>query len=310
LGRPRVFVRRTPRNVGSALCSRFTRSADLTLLLLGLAQAAIGAAAIFARFALTAAGPLSVAALRLAIAAALVVAVASFRRGYRAFDVATERRLVIAGVMLALHFATWIASLRYASVAVSTLLVCTTPVFTEIWSMLRMRRVDARALMGAGLALLGVALVVGLPGRYETPLGIGLALGGAVAMAAYLLLVRASDPRYDTGAVAAIAAVLAHDTLPPRGATVAWGGILAMALGSQLFGHTVLNAAVRTLSPTFVATTTLLEPLIAALAAAVVFGERLAPATWAGAAAILVAIAVSRASTSRAPETSAPRSAR
>lgn len=238
----------------------------------------------------------------MAISAAVVVTAALLRGAYRTIDVATERRLVIAGLLLAVHFATWIASLRYASIAVSTLLVCSTPIFTEAWAM-RRGRIRPRALAGIGLAVLGVALVAGVPSRSETPLGIGLALAGALAMAAYLTLVGASDRRYDTLAVVArtyplaalvltAAALTLRDGIPPLGAGGAWGGILAMAFGSQLFGHTVLNAAVRTLSPTFVATTTLLEPAIAAVAAAIVFGERLAPATGIGAGAILAAIAL------------------
>jgi drug/metabolite transporter (DMT)-like permease len=44
--------------------------------------------------------------------------------------------------------------------------------------------------------------------------------------------------------------------------------------------------------PTFVATATLLEPVVAAIAAAFVFGERPAPFTAAGALLILAAIAL------------------
>ena len=63
-----------------------------------------------------------------------------------------------------------------------------------------------------------------------------------------------------------------------------------MALISQLFGHSAINAAVRVLSATFVAMTVLLEPVVAAVAAAFVFGERPAPFTAVGALLILVAI--------------------
>ena len=65
-----------------------------------------------------------------------------------------------------------------------------------------------------------------------------------------------------------------------------------MALLSQLFGHTALNAAVRVLSATLVSTTTLLEPVIAAALAAWAFGERLGAATALGALVILAAIGV------------------
>jgi drug/metabolite transporter (DMT)-like permease len=115
--------------------------------------------------------------------------------------------------------------------------------------------------------------------------------------------VRATDPRYGTLAVtsrtytyAAVlliaASLVAHDPLPPLGDARAWGGIIAMALLSQLFGHTALNAAVRVLSATFVSTTTLLEPVIAAVLASWLFSERLGATTALGAVIIFGAIAV------------------
>ena len=273
------------------------------LLLVALAQLAIGAAAVFARFALVSSGPLAVSAARLTLAAVPLLLLAALRGRLRAIDMPTERGLVLAGVLLALHFATWIASLDFASVAISTLLVCTTPVFTEIYTVLRRRRVDPFAAASVLGALAGVAIVVGAPDRANTPLGIALALAGAVTIAAYLLVVRGTDSRYDTLAVTSrtyayaaivliVASIVAHDHLPPAGDVRAWGGIVAMALLSQLFGHTALNAAVRVLSATFVSTLTLLEPVIAAVLAAWLFSERLGPATAIGAAVILAAIAV------------------
>jgi drug/metabolite transporter (DMT)-like permease len=270
-------------------------------MLLGVAQLAIGAAAIFARFALTAAGPLSASALRLGIASLPIVAVALARGAYARYDRATERRLLAASVALAAHFGLWLASLQHASVAVATLLVCTTPIFAEAWETLRTRRWRPLAAAGILAAMLGVTIVAGVPSARDTPLGIGLALAGAVAFAAYLVLVRASDARYSTLAVVArtyppatlllLAAALAvRDPFPPLAAHAAWGGILAMALGSQLFGHSAVNAAVRSLSATLVGMTILLEPVIAAVAAAFVFGERLTPATGAGALVILAGI--------------------
>lgn len=257
----------------------------------------------FARFALTSSGPLAVSAARLTIAAVPLVAIAALRGRLRAIDAHTERRLLGAGVLLAVHFATWIGSLDFASVAISTLLVCTTPVWTEAYAVLRRRRVDPYAAASILGALAGVAIVVGLPDRSNTPVGIALALAGAVAIAAYLLVVRGIDARYDTLAVtsrtyayAAIvlvaASAAARDHLPPAGDVRAWGGILAMAVFSQLFGHTALNAAVRVLSATLVSTMTLLEPVIAAVLAAWLFAERLAPTTAIGAVVILAAIGV------------------
>jgi drug/metabolite transporter (DMT)-like permease len=168
---------------------------------------------------------------------------------------------------------------------------------------LRRRSLDRAAALSVLGALLGVAIVVGAPDRANTPLGIVLALIGAVTFGAYLVVVRGIDYRYATLAITsrtyayaaillAAAALLTRDHLPPLADTHAWGGILAMAFLSQLFGHTALNAGVRVLSATFVSTFTLLEPVIAALLAAWLFHERLGPFTALGAAVILAAIAV------------------
>ncbi|GAC1547748.1 MAG: hypothetical protein NVS2B17_32140 [Candidatus Velthaea sp.] len=271
------------------------------LALLATAQLAIGAAAIFARFALVGGGPIAISAFRLLIASIPIVAVAWLRGAYRPHDARTERRLVLAGLVLALHFALWIGSLRFASVAVSTLLVCTTPIWTEVYTIARARRVRGDVLVTIVLAFIGVAIVIGALSKNDSPLGIAMALGGAMAIAAYMLMVRASHVRYSTLAVVgrtypiATLALLAgtlliHDRVPAPADHPAWAGILAMALISQLYGHTALNSAVRTLSATFVATVTLIEPAIAAVLAALIFAERLAPATIAGSLVIVVAI--------------------
>jgi drug/metabolite transporter (DMT)-like permease len=273
------------------------------VLLVALAQVAIGAAAIFARFALVSGGPLAVSWARLTLASIPLLVLAALRGRLRPVGGATEARLALAGLLLATHFATWITSLAHASVAISTLLVCTTPVWTEVYAVARRRRIDAFAALSVAGALAGVALVVGAPDRANTPLGIGLALAGALAIAGYLLVVRGVDKEVDTLAVTArtyafaalflgVAVAVTHDHLPPAGNTSAWGGIIAMALVSQLFGHTALNAAVRVLSATFVSTVTLLEPVIAGVLAAWIFGERLGATTALGALLILTAIAV------------------
>jgi drug/metabolite transporter (DMT)-like permease len=273
------------------------------VLLVALAQLAIGAAAIFARFALVTGGPLGVSWARMSIAAIVLLIVSARRRAFRLIDLQSERNLVVAGALLALHFATWIASLQYASVAISTLLVCSTPVWTEAYAVLRRKRIDPYAAVSITGALAGVAIVVGAPDRANTPLGIALALIGSIAIAAYLIIVRDVDRRYDTLAIttrtyayAAFALGVAMSWSGRAGALPTdwrgWGGIVAMALVSQLFGHTALNAAVRVLSATLVSTFTLLEPVIAGLLAAWIFHERLGPTTAIGAVVILISIGV------------------
>lgn len=268
----------------------------------------MGAAAIFARYALLGAGPLAVAALRLSLASAVLLGIGAIFRERAAPISRTHRSILIAaGVALALHFATWIASLEYTTVAVSTLLVSTSPLWTTLYdAVARGRRfplVVPVAFIGgiAGLALVTSSNHSPPPHPGHAVLGAALALGGSAAFAAYLLLVRdvraALSTRaivtttYTTAAIVlVVAALVAHQPPPALSSDGAWGGILAMALISQLLGHTGMNAALRWFSPTAVSFSTLLEPVIAAALALVLFGETLSGAAIAGALLLLGSI--------------------
>ena len=287
------------------------------LRLLG-AQLAIGAAAIFARFALSGAGPYAVSALRLGLAAAIVLALAL---PLQRLSIRRELALAGAGAALAVHFATWIASLLYTSVAVSTVFVTTTPLWTEAYEAARRRRAPTRSFaLALGLAFTGVALIVFARGSAAAPVpgralfGDALALTGSIAIGAYLIIVRDAGARhgsplgtrqivartYGWAAFALLIAALIARQPPPAADNVrAWFGILAMALISQLLGHTALNAALRYFSPSTVALTTLLEPAIAAVLAALLFRETLPLQTLAGGALVLAAVAATLISEER-----------
>ena len=281
------------------------------LRLLG-AQLAIGAAAIFARFALTGTGPLGASALRLIIATVPIALFSLVTRSGQRLARRSEMLLACAGLALAVHFGAWLASLRFTSVAVSTLLVCTSPLWTGLYDWLVLRRpIDARfgaalALAGAGLALVVTRHDVPAPIPGHALAGDVLALAGGAAIAIYLLIVRAVRESPEDGPVAirsivlrtyawaalalGAAALLAGDRAPALDDRVAWFGILAMALVSQLVGHTALNAALREFSPSTVAMSTLLEPVAAALLAAAIFHESASPLMALGGLLILCAI--------------------
>ncbi|HTZ55087.1 MAG TPA: EamA family transporter [Candidatus Acidoferrum sp.] len=268
----------------------------------------MGAAAVFARYALAGAPPLAVAAARLCIAAAILLIIAALHRGAHQSTTRTQRILLwIAGVALALHFATWIASLEYTTVAISTLLVSVTPMWTALYDALVRRKryplvVPLAFLTGtAGLAMIASGHHSPAPHSGHALLGAFLALGGSAAFAAYLLLVREVRAVLSTraivtttysaaAAVLVIAAAAAHQAPPSVHAYTAWGGIIAMALISQLLGHTGMNAALRWFSPSAVSFSTLLEPVFAAVLALVIFGETLSAFAVAGACLLLASI--------------------
>ena len=97
--------------------------------------------------------------------------------------------VVGAGVALAVHFALWIPSLRLTSVAASTALVTTTPIWTVVLDRLRGRPVPrGRRWSASGLAMAGVLLVTGVDaGRSGRALvGDLIALLGGMAAAVYV----------------------------------------------------------------------------------------------------------------------------
>ena len=280
-------------------------------MILGGAQIAVGAAAIFARWALGGADPLAVSAARLAIAAVLLLGAALFMRS-KAVRKPTRREnliLAFAGVALAVHFSTWIWSLEYTTVAISTLIVTSTPIWTALYDALVLKRPLSRvATIAFATGIVGMGMVVGFdttapPVAGHQLLGATLAFVGSLGIGAYFILVREVREALDTRAIVTrtyswaalalvIAAALAHQPPPPLHATVAWSGILAMALVSQLLGHTALNAALRWFSPSAIAFATLLEPVIAAILALLLFGEAVAPLSIASGVVLLASIAV------------------
>jgi len=286
---------------------RSTRLAGLSLLL-G-AQLAVGAAAIFARYALTAAQPLAVAALRLIVAAAVLLAISAVTRNRPKLSRPTRVILIVAGLALAVHFATWISSLEYTTIATSTLLVCTTPIWTSLYdaAVLR-RRLPSAVWLAYFVGAIGLWLIVGVVGSPppipgHQLLGAALALVGSLAIGTYFILVRTVRASLATTSIVTwtygwaaigltIAALAARQPPPPLHATTAWIGILAMALVSQLLGHTAMNASLRWFSPSAIAMATLLEPIFAAVLAAAIFGERLTAQALLGGVILLVAIGV------------------
>jgi drug/metabolite transporter (DMT)-like permease len=217
----------------------------------------------------------------------------------------------VSGVLLAVHFATWIASLRHTSVASSVALVTTNPIWVGLASWLLLREPPrARTLIGIALAIGGSGLIIAsdlahtadVPQARNPVLGNALAIAGAMAISGYLLVGRQLNRKlsllgyvaivYGAAAVAMNAmALLAGQglgTIPPS----AWWPILAMAIGPQLMGHTLINASLRSLSATFVALAILGEPVGSALLAWLLLGESVAPLQALGFLALLAGIAV------------------
>ncbi len=278
-----------------------TRSVLLApFLVLGVALLATSHGAIFAR--LAEADALAIAAWRMGLAAAVVVPFALASPGQ---GIALARReaalAAAAGLCLALHFATWIASLEYTTIARSVLLVSTAPIWVAVAEFLLGRGAPAMpTILALACASVG-AVVVGTDGLAgPATRGDLLAVAGAVAMAAYLMLSREAQRKLSFraylgiayGAAAALLwlAVLAMGTPAAGFGASTWWALAGMAVVSQLIGHSGYNWSLRQLGPLFVAVALVGEPVIAALLGWWLLGEQPSWRTGAGGVLILAGI--------------------
>jgi drug/metabolite transporter (DMT)-like permease len=270
--------------------------------------AAVSSAAIFIRFAQRQAPSLVIAAARLTLSALILapLALTRYRYEYRRLSRRDAWLAVLSGIFLALHFATWISSLEYTTVASSTVLVSTSPLFVAIASWLFLReKIGPAVIIGLGVALAGSA-VIGLSDRSGTLrnalLGDVLAFAGAVTVAGYLLIGRRLRAQlslipyiavvYGTAAMVLLAMVLVtrERVVGYSPDTYVW--FLLLALVPQLLGHSAFNWALAHLPATFVAVATLGEPIGSTILAYVILGEMPTPIKIVGAALILVGIVV------------------
>jgi drug/metabolite transporter (DMT)-like permease len=267
---------------------------------------AVSFASILIRFAQGAGMPsLAVAAWRLIFASMILLPYAWATRRDEIRDLSGKEwaLLVVSGLFLGLHFATWIASLGYTSVASSVVLVSMGPVFVGLGSWLVLReQPSALLVVGIILAVIGsVVISWGDLGQGRNQLlGDLLALAGAVFVAGYLMIGYRVRARRSLTTYIALVYGVAMVTLviivliarqPMFGySSNAYGWVLALALGPQIVGHSTLNWALRYLSATFVAIVTLAEPIGSGILAYVLLDEAIAWSTAIGGAMVLVGI--------------------
>lgn len=238
---------------------------------------------------------LVIAAWRLTFASLILVPLCLVRQREQLLNLRKAELLpaVLSGVMLAIHFATWISSLEYTTVANATVLVTTTPIWVAISAPLFLgERVPRWVKIGIAVAMVGTLMISladfiapdsGTVANRQPLLGSGLAVMGAWTAAAYLMLgrkLRASLSllTYITVVYGIAAIVLIGIVIVSGDNLFAYQPInyllcLLMALGPQLLGHTSFNWAVGYLPVAFVTVTLVSEPIGSSILAYLFFGE-------------------------------------
>ena len=279
---------RGERSATSGAASVFARPSalDLGLILVGIAG--ISTSAVFIRKA--AAPSFAVAFWRNAMASAVLVPLtfvrASRRRELRAASPRSVRLSVLSGLLLGAHFAAWIPSLSFTSIASSTALVATQPIWAAVMARAAGHHIPRRAAMGILVAVSGAFVVTGgdlhVSGRAFG--GDVLAMLGAITAAAYVTVAARARETLSTGVHTALcfsaaAFSLLALALASRTPLVGFGGstwewIVALTVGAQLLGHAVFNIVLKTTSATVVSVSILFEIVGASLLAWAWFHER------------------------------------
>ncbi|MFC7165319.1 DMT family transporter [Halospeciosus flavus] len=231
---------------------------------------------------------------------------------------------VVSGLALAVHFASFFESLEWTSVAASVTLITTQPIFVGAGAAVLLdERLTPRMVGGMAVALVGAfcmsigpivvdpllgggdivaALTTAFAGSSAQLYGNALALVGAVVGAVYTLSGRSLRQRLSLFAytfvvyavcTAALGAIAVGSGAPLLGySETEWGLFLAMALLPGMFGHTVINWALKYVESSVVSVSLLGEPVGSTILALVLLGEVPEVVTVLGGAVVLVGIFV------------------
>jgi drug/metabolite transporter (DMT)-like permease len=278
----------------------------------------ISTASIFIRFAQLEASSIVIAAGRLVIASLILVPLALIRtrQDFKSLTGKEWGKGVLSGVFLALHFAAWITSLEYTSVASSVVLVTTTPLWVALLSPLVLKeRIRKWVLVGLAVSVAG-GVIVGLGNACQfvggqltcqaqrftggAMWGNLLALFGAWMAAGYMLMGRQLRKKLNTVSYTAlvygVAAVLltavviarAEPVFSYSGKTYLW--LLALGIFPQLLGHSLFNWSLKYISAAYVSLTLLGEPIGTTILALIFLREAPTLLELVGAVLILIGI--------------------
>jgi len=276
---------------GLILMERSAQPKINPLIVIAFGILAVSTASIFIRYAQVYVPSIVITVYRLTLAT-LFLAPIAFTKKRSELSTITRSELVLAllsGIFLALHFAAWIMSLEYTSVASSVVLVSTVPLWVAILSPFLLKEpLTKRVLIGLGLVLVGV-LVVGLSDsctwdsghlvcpsindfiRKEAFLGDILALAGAMSAAFYIIIGRRLRVRislisyifvvYGMAAIVAVVLMFRSGSSPFGYPPTAYLWLLLIALIPQLLGHSTFNWALGYLSAAYVSIALIGEPI-------------------------------------------------
>jgi len=270
------------------------------VLLLGIL--AVSSASLLIRFAQSEVSSLVIAAYRMVLSGLILIPFTIPRHNAEIKGL-SRRELwlaALAGLLLAMHFATWILSLEYTTVASSVVLVTTQPLWVALLAPFVLKeRLSPFIVIGLLVALFGT-IFIGLSdicqqaGGFSCPpisqffqgkafWGDLLALAGAWTGAGYILIGRRLRPKlsltpyiflvYGMAGLVLIAMVLISGQPAFGFSPIIYVYLLLLALFPQLLGHSSFNWALAHLPASYVSIAILGEPIGASILAAILLGD-------------------------------------
>lgn len=252
-----------------------------------------------------------IAASRLVLAALVLTPFALARhrhtlRNLRRADVALA---LLSGFFLAIHFASWITSLEYTSILLSTVIVTSSPIWVALLEFFFLRaRLPRLVIVGLLIALAGGLLIsfagegasnVVIEGQNDV-LGAALSLVGAFAVSVYLIIGRKLGQNmplipyiwmvYGFAGLILSGVVIGTRTPITGYSLTGYLAIIGTTIFPQLLGHSSMNYAMKYLPATIVSMITQLEPVASSILAFIIFAELPFPLQIMGSGVVLIGV--------------------
>lgn len=217
------------------------------------------------------------------------------RSGIKQISGRSAIRAFFGGIFFGIELAFWNQSIILSNATFPTLLVNLSVIWTAIGATLLLgERMTLNHWAGNVLALLGVAVLIGVENILHLQIGIGFvyAIAASIFLAGYILIVKRARRNAPTLPVISVALLGSTVTLlvicllngaPLTGFSGAsWLYLLALGLIVQVGGYFSINFALGYIDSTKVSLLTLLQPVLTAIFAILLLGERFENHLWGG----------------------------
>lgn len=209
----------------------------------------------------------------------------------KSVDIKSLCLCILSGIFLALHFATWITSIKYTSIASAAVLVNTHPIFIVVLAYIIFKdKINRKSLISITMTLLGGVIISSGDRSLGSNVFLGdiLAAAGAAFIAFYMVIGRIMRQRLSAVSYTFIVYVSCTITLLLLDIITKtsfgpyslkdWAIFLGLAVFCTILGHSIFSWSLEYVKPTFLSVAVLGEPVFATIWAAIFFLEF--PNTW------------------------------